>query len=65
MAKISPCFSDILFPTEVCTLFQLANLDNDTCQYYYDQSWWSGTFEYPDNVPWENKQSSICTCRII
>ncbi|KAJ6609309.1 glycosyl transferase family 90-domain-containing protein [Mycena sp. CBHHK59/15] len=43
MAKISPCFSDILFPTE----------------YYYDQSWWSGKFAYPDNVPWEEKRSQI------
>ncbi|KAJ6579157.1 glycosyl transferase family 90-domain-containing protein [Mycena vulgaris] len=43
MAKISPCFSDILFPTE----------------YYYDQSWWSGNFEYPDNIPWEDKLPQI------
>ncbi|KAJ7467881.1 glycosyl transferase family 90-domain-containing protein [Mycena galericulata] len=43
MAKISPCFSDILFPTE----------------YYYDQSWWSGKFEYPDDVAWEDKKPQI------
>ncbi|KAJ6598627.1 glycosyl transferase family 90-domain-containing protein [Mycena sp. CBHHK59/15] len=43
MAKISPCFSDILFPTE----------------YYYDQSWWSGKFAYPDNIPWEDKKPQI------
>ncbi|KAJ6608121.1 glycosyl transferase family 90-domain-containing protein [Mycena sp. CBHHK59/15] len=40
MAKISPCFSDILFPTE----------------YYYDQSWWSSKFAYPDNVTWDQKK---------
>ncbi|KAJ7476729.1 glycosyl transferase family 90-domain-containing protein [Mycena latifolia] len=43
MAKISPCFSDILFPTE----------------YYYDQSWWSGELEYPDNISWEDKLPQI------
>ncbi|KAJ6623262.1 glycosyl transferase family 90-domain-containing protein [Mycena sp. CBHHK59/15] len=43
MAKVSPCFSDILFPSE----------------YYYDQSWWSPKFSYPDNVAWENKKSQI------
>ncbi|KAJ7115011.1 glycosyl transferase family 90-domain-containing protein [Mycena epipterygia] len=43
MAKISSCFSDILFPTE----------------YYYDQSWWSGKFKYPDNIPWEDKKPQI------
>ncbi|KAF7340531.1 CAP10 domain-containing protein [Mycena sanguinolenta] len=44
MAKVSPCFSDILFPTE----------------YYYDRSWWSGKYEYPDNVSWDAKQSKLC-----
>ncbi|KAJ6498225.1 glycosyl transferase family 90-domain-containing protein [Mycena vulgaris] len=43
MAKISPCFSDILFPTE----------------YYYDRSWWSGHYAHPDNVPWDQKKSQI------
>ncbi|KAJ7750738.1 glycosyl transferase family 90-domain-containing protein [Mycena maculata] len=43
MTKISPCFSDILFPTE----------------YYYDQSWWSGKYAYPDNIPWEDKKPQI------
>ncbi|KAJ6452497.1 glycosyl transferase family 90-domain-containing protein [Mycena sanguinolenta] len=43
MAKVSPCFSDILFPTE----------------YYYDRSWWSGKYEYPDNIPWDAKQSKL------
>ncbi|KAJ7113278.1 glycosyl transferase family 90-domain-containing protein [Mycena crocata] len=43
MTKISPCFSDILFPTE----------------YYYDQSWWSGKFEYPDDIAWEDKKDQI------
>ncbi|KAJ7229839.1 glycosyl transferase family 90-domain-containing protein [Mycena pura] len=40
MSKISPCFADILFPTE----------------YYYDQSWWAPHFSYPDNIPWEAKK---------
>ncbi|KAJ7836894.1 glycosyl transferase family 90-domain-containing protein [Mycena olivaceomarginata] len=44
MAKISPCFSDILFPTE----------------YYYQRSWWSGKYGYPDNVPWHTKKPQIC-----
>ncbi|KAJ7479480.1 glycosyl transferase family 90-domain-containing protein [Mycena latifolia] len=39
MARISPCFSDILVPTE----------------YYYDRSWWSGKYSYPDNIPWGDK----------
>ncbi|KAJ7096843.1 glycosyl transferase family 90-domain-containing protein, partial [Mycena epipterygia] len=43
MSKISPCFSDILFPTE----------------YYYDRSWWSGKFAHPDNIPWEDKTPKI------
>ncbi|KAJ7244616.1 glycosyl transferase family 90-domain-containing protein [Mycena haematopus] len=43
MAKISPCFSDILFPTE----------------YYYDRSWWAPHFGYPDNIPWDQKKSKI------
>ncbi|KAJ7617371.1 glycosyl transferase family 90-domain-containing protein [Roridomyces roridus] len=43
MAKVSPCFSDILFPTE----------------YYYDRSWWSGKYEHPDDVAWEDKKPQI------
>ncbi|KAF7363135.1 CAP10 domain-containing protein [Mycena venus] len=43
MAKISPCFADILFPTE----------------YYYQRSWWSGKFDHPDNVPWDEKKPQI------
>ncbi|KAJ7756060.1 glycosyl transferase family 90-domain-containing protein [Mycena maculata] len=44
MTKVSPCFADILFPIE----------------YYYDRSWWSGKFAYPDNVEWADKKSQIC-----
>ncbi|KAJ7750737.1 glycosyl transferase family 90-domain-containing protein [Mycena maculata] len=43
MTKISPCFSDILFPG----------------QYFYEESGWSGKFAYPDNVPWEEKKSQL------
>ncbi|KAJ7476359.1 glycosyl transferase family 90-domain-containing protein [Mycena galericulata] len=43
MARISPCFSDILFPTE----------------YYYERSWWSGKFMYPDNIPWDDKKPQL------
>ncbi|KAJ7138127.1 glycosyl transferase family 90-domain-containing protein, partial [Mycena epipterygia] len=43
MAKVSPCFADILFPIE----------------YYYDRSWWSGKFAYPNNIEWSDKLSKI------
>ncbi|KAJ7286539.1 glycosyl transferase family 90-domain-containing protein [Mycena rebaudengoi] len=43
MTKVSPCFSDILFPIE----------------YYYDRSWWSGKFAYPNNIEWSDKDSRI------
>ncbi|KAJ7043992.1 glycosyl transferase family 90-domain-containing protein [Mycena alexandri] len=43
MTKISPCFSDILFPGP----------------YDYDQSWWSGSFDYPNNVEWKDKKPQI------
>ncbi|KAJ7115010.1 hypothetical protein C8R44DRAFT_795157 [Mycena epipterygia] len=43
MTKISPCFSDILFPG----------------QYFYDESPWSGKFAYPDNIPWAEKKSQL------
>ncbi|KAF7304104.1 CAP10 domain-containing protein [Mycena indigotica] len=39
MAKVSPCFADILFPTE----------------FYYTYSWWYQPFYYPDRVKWEDK----------
>ncbi|KAJ7162448.1 glycosyl transferase family 90-domain-containing protein [Mycena filopes] len=43
MAKISPCFADILFPGE----------------YHYERSWWYGDYKFEDNVPWEAKESKI------
>ncbi|KAJ7442363.1 hypothetical protein B0H11DRAFT_2251534 [Mycena galericulata] len=43
MAKISPCFSDILFPGP----------------YNYDQSTWSGTFMHTDDIAWENKEPKL------
>ncbi|KAJ7772850.1 glycosyl transferase family 90-domain-containing protein [Mycena maculata] len=43
MAKISPCFSDILFPGP----------------YYYDQSRWSSKFLRPNDIAWENKTSKL------
>ncbi|KAJ7254347.1 glycosyl transferase family 90-domain-containing protein [Mycena haematopus] len=43
MTKISPCFSDILFPG----------------QYYYDSSWWSGTFSHPNDVDWKDKTPKL------
>ncbi|KAJ7821258.1 hypothetical protein B0H14DRAFT_2599349 [Mycena olivaceomarginata] len=44
MSKVSPCFSNILYPT----------------QYYYERSWRSGKFAFLDNVPWDEKKSRIC-----
>ncbi|KAJ7127451.1 glycosyl transferase family 90-domain-containing protein [Mycena crocata] len=43
MTKISPCFSDILFPGV----------------YYYDKSWWSGGFMHPNDIPWADKQDKL------
>ncbi|KAJ7023271.1 glycosyl transferase family 90-domain-containing protein [Mycena alexandri] len=43
MSRISPCFSDILFPTE----------------YHYTRSWWYGKYAYPDNINWEDKISKV------
>ncbi|KAJ7696051.1 glycosyl transferase family 90-domain-containing protein [Mycena rosella] len=43
MTKISPCFSDILFPG----------------QYYYDASWWSGSFSHPNDVAWSDKKPQL------
>ncbi|KAF7366902.1 CAP10 domain-containing protein [Mycena sanguinolenta] len=39
MTKITPCFSDILYPGS----------------YYYDSSGWSGKFSHPNDIPWEEK----------
>src|ERR1700761_6436909 len=44
MTKISPCFSDILFPG----------------QYYYDWSWWAGKFDHPNDVAWNDKKPQLC-----
>ncbi|KAJ7366732.1 glycosyl transferase family 90-domain-containing protein [Mycena albidolilacea] len=43
MTKISPCFSDILFPG----------------QYYYDESWWSGSFSHPNDIDWKDKTPKL------
>ncbi|KAJ7190231.1 glycosyl transferase family 90-domain-containing protein [Mycena pura] len=43
MTKISPCFSDILFPG----------------QYYYDSSWWAGKFDHPNDVAWNDKKPQL------
>ncbi|KAJ7085334.1 glycosyl transferase family 90-domain-containing protein [Mycena crocata] len=43
MTKISPCFSDILFPGA----------------YFYDKSFWSGKFMHPNDVAWEDKKPKI------
>ncbi|KAJ7175743.1 glycosyl transferase family 90-domain-containing protein [Mycena filopes] len=43
MTKISPCFSDILFPGP----------------YDYDQSWWSGSFSHPNDIQWKDKKPII------
>ncbi|KAJ6584868.1 glycosyl transferase family 90-domain-containing protein [Mycena capillaripes] len=43
MTKISPCFSDILFPG----------------QYYYDESWWSGSFSHPNDIEWKDKKPQL------
>ncbi|KAJ7270187.1 glycosyl transferase family 90-domain-containing protein [Mycena rebaudengoi] len=43
MTKISPCFSDILFPIE----------------YYYDRAHWGGKYSYPNNIEWRQKDSRI------
>lgn len=29
-------------------------------QFYYRNSWWAGKFEYPDNVPWDEKKGVLC-----
>ncbi|KAJ7023458.1 glycosyl transferase family 90-domain-containing protein [Mycena alexandri] len=43
MTKISPCFSDILFPG----------------QYYYESSGWSGKFAKPNDVQWDDKKPQL------
>ncbi|KAJ7573683.1 glycosyl transferase family 90-domain-containing protein [Mycena floridula] len=43
MTKVSPCFSDILVPSEV----------------YYQEAWWSPKYAYPNNIPWEKKKEVI------
>ncbi|KAJ7212242.1 glycosyl transferase family 90-domain-containing protein [Mycena pura] len=43
MTKISPCFSDILYPG----------------QYFYDESWWSGSFSHPNDIAWQDKKPQI------
>ncbi|KAF7297401.1 CAP10 domain-containing protein [Mycena indigotica] len=43
MAKISPCFSDIVYPNA----------------YFYDKSGWSGQFSYPDDLDWRDKQPIV------
>ncbi|KAF8184983.1 glycosyl transferase family 90-domain-containing protein [Mycena galopus ATCC 62051] len=37
------CFSDILFPGV----------------YYYESTWWSGKFAYPNDIPWEDKSPML------
>ncbi|KAJ7701083.1 hypothetical protein B0H17DRAFT_1045961 [Mycena rosella] len=39
MAKIAPCFADILVPSE----------------FYYSDSRWAPRYAYPDNIPWDAK----------
>ncbi|KAJ7439045.1 glycosyl transferase family 90-domain-containing protein [Mycena galericulata] len=56
MAKISPCFSDILFPTEASRRANSLIAIYIHLQYYYERSWWSGKFVYPDNTPWDDKK---------
>ncbi|KAJ7288454.1 glycosyl transferase family 90-domain-containing protein [Mycena rebaudengoi] len=43
MTKISPCFSDILFPGP----------------YSYDATWWSGSFAHPNDVVWKDKKEQV------
>ncbi|KAJ6449340.1 glycosyl transferase family 90-domain-containing protein [Mycena sanguinolenta] len=41
--KISPCFSDILFPS----------------QYHYADSWYTGDIKKPNRIPWEAKEPKL------
>ncbi|KAJ7641129.1 glycosyl transferase family 90-domain-containing protein [Roridomyces roridus] len=43
MARISPCFSDILYPSE----------------YFYSRSWWSAKYSHEDDIPWSNKTAKL------
>ncbi|CAK5284942.1 unnamed protein product [Mycena citricolor] len=43
VGKISPCFSDILFPGI----------------YYYTRSRWAGNYSHSNNISWVNKESRI------
>ncbi|KAJ7595225.1 glycosyl transferase family 90-domain-containing protein [Mycena floridula] len=43
MTKISPCFSDILVPSE----------------YYYNKAWWSPKYSHPNDIAWENKKPML------
>ncbi|KAJ7683894.1 hypothetical protein B0H17DRAFT_1181503 [Mycena rosella] len=42
-SKISPCFSDILFPSE----------------FHYARSTWSPKYKFRDNIAWNNKKSVL------
>ncbi|KAJ7894576.1 glycosyl transferase family 90-domain-containing protein [Mycena leptocephala] len=43
MTKISPCFADILVPSE----------------FYYTDSWWAPHYSYPNNITWANKEARL------
>ncbi|KAJ6503080.1 glycosyl transferase family 90-domain-containing protein [Mycena vulgaris] len=43
MTKVSPCFADILVPSE----------------FYYSDSSWTPHYRYPNNIPWETKTSKL------
>ncbi|KAJ7654298.1 hypothetical protein B0H17DRAFT_1338291 [Mycena rosella] len=43
MTKISPCFADILVPSE----------------FYYSDSGWTPRYSYPNHIPWANKTSKL------
>ncbi|KAJ7779072.1 glycosyl transferase family 90-domain-containing protein [Mycena metata] len=43
VTKISPCFADILVPSE----------------FYYSDSRWAGLYAYPNNIPWDAKAPRI------
>ncbi|KAJ7194674.1 glycosyl transferase family 90-domain-containing protein [Mycena pura] len=43
MTKISPCFADILVPS----------------QFYYSRSWWAPHYKHPNNVDWADKTPKL------
>ncbi|KAJ7222868.1 glycosyl transferase family 90-domain-containing protein [Mycena haematopus] len=43
MAKVSPCFADILVPSE----------------FYYNDSRWSPSYDYPNNISWHDKEDKL------